>query len=103
MAGAGRIREPHNPFFIFCLSFLRGCAGWGNPSSINVSLESKTRVNPFFISHMEAAQQEKQGKRSSCFELSLFASELLLGSEVQGGGKGDARQLGNVMPSTSFL
>lgn len=52
---------------------------------------------------MEAAQQEKQGRGSSCSELSPFASKLLAGPEVQGGGKGDGRQLGNVMPSVSFL
>lgn len=48
---------------------------------------------------MEAAQQEEQGRGSSCLEFSPFASKLLAGPEVQGGGKGDGRQLGNVMPS----
>lgn len=73
------------------------------PQAPSTHLKASNKATLLFIFCMEAAQQEKQGRHSSCLELSQFASELLSGSEVQGGGKDDGRQLGNVMPSTLYI
>lgn len=98
----GRENQEKTWTFSKFLSLFPGCLGWRNPSSSTVSLESTgkhTLKSLLASSPTWKLLVREEGRGSSCWELSQFAS----GSEVQGGGKGDVRQLGNVMPSTSFL